>query len=120
MKRCLILLVVLATLLVAGCQGTVDTPPSSPSPEPPPQQGFFLEVTEPQDETTVNASPIRVSGSTSPGAEVSVNGTLININEQGNFAAMVELEEGPNTIEVIATNHEGNEDYYILAVIYAP
>lgn len=120
MKRGLMLLVILATLLVAGCQEATPVPPSPPPPEPPPSQGFFLEVAEPQDETVVNTSPILVSGSTSPEAEVSVNGTLIDVNEQGDFAAMVELEEGPNVIEVIATDYEGNEESCILAVIYTP
>ena len=110
MKRGLILLVVLATLLSAGCQGGVSSPPAS----------LFLEVTEPYDETIVDTSPIRVSGSTSPEAAVSVNGELIEVDEQGNFAAMVELAEGPNAIEVIASDYEGNEKSCILAVIYAP
>ena len=114
MKRSLMLLIILATLMVVvvGCQTA-----APPSQEP---QAFFLEVTEPQDETVVNTSPIRISGSTSPGTTVSVNGELIEVSEQGNFAAMVEVEEGPNVIEVIATDHEGNEDYCILTVIYAP
>ena len=111
MRRVLIVLVVLATLLGAGCHGTA---------LPPPVQGFFLEVTEPQDEAVVSTSSIRVSGSTSPEAEVSVNGELIDVDEQGNFAAMVELEEGPNAIEVVATDYEGNEKSCILAVIYSP
>lgn len=110
-KQGLILLIILATLIGAGCQGAVS---------PPPAQGFFLEVTEPQDESVVSTSPIRVSGSTSPGAEVSINGELIDVDEQGNFAAMVQLEEGPNVIEVIATDYDGNEESCILAVIYTP
>ena len=120
MKQGLTLLAILAILLGAGCQAAAPLPPSPPPSEPPPPQGFFLEVTEPQDETVVNVSPIRISGSTFPEAQVSVNGELIDVNGQGNFAAMVELEEGPNVIEVIATDYEGNEENCILAVIYAP
>ena len=119
MKRGLTLLAILAILLGAGCQAAAPVPPSPPPSEPPPQ-GFFLEVTEPQDETVVNVSPVRVSGSTSPEAQVSVNGELIDVDGQGNFAAMVELEEGPNVIDVIATDYEANEESSILAVIYAP
>ena len=119
MKQGLTLLAILAILLGAGCQAAAPVPPSPPPSEPPPQ-GFFLEVTEPQDETVVNVSPVRVSGSTSPEAQVSVNGELIDVDGQGDFAAMVKLEEGPNVIEVIATDYEGNEESCILAVIYAP
>jgi hypothetical protein len=111
-KQSLTLLVIpVILMLCAGCQGAV-TPPS--------EQGFFLEVLGPQDETVVDTSPILVHGNTSPGAEVSVNGELTNIDEAGNFAAMVELEEGPNAIEVIATDYDGHEEICILAVIYAP
>ena len=124
MKRSLAMLfIILAALLVAGCQGGATPPPPAQPPAGPPSKpatGFFLEVTEPQDETVVDSSPIRVSGSTSPDAEVSVNGTLIDVNEQGDFAAMVELEEGPNVIEVIATDYEENEESLILSVIYIP
>ncbi len=114
LRQTLILPIMLVTFLSVGCQGAV------PSLSEPPAQGFFLEVTEPQDETVVSTSSIRVSGSTSTGAEVSINGELIDVDEQGHFAAMVELEEGPNAIEIIATDYEGNEDHCILAVIYAP
>ena len=119
MKRGLMLLIVLVVLTCAGCQGTTPSSPPSPSPEPP-QQVFSLEVTEPQDESVVDTSPIPVRGITSPGAEVSINGELIDVDGQGSFAAMVELEEGPNVIEVVATDYEGNEEYCIVAVIYAP
>jgi len=120
MKQGLTLLAILAILLGAGCQAAAPVPPSPAPPEPPPPQGFFLEVPEPQDECVVNVSPIRVSGSTSPEAQVSLNGELIDVDGEGNFAAMVGLEEGPNVIEVIATDYEGNEGSCILAVIYAP
>jgi len=123
MKRGLVLLfIIMATLMIAGCQGEVSPSPAPPSTPPPsePAQGLFLEVAEPQDESVISTSPIYVRGNTSPDAEVSVNGELIDVDEQGNFAAMVEMEEGPNAIEIIATDYEGNEESRILAVIYAP
>ena len=123
MKRGLVLLlIIMATFMIAGCQGEVSPPPAPPPTPPPsePAQGLFLEVAEPQDESVIDTSPIYVRGNTSPDAEVSVNGELIDVDEQGNFAAMVEMEEGPNAIEIIATDYEGNEESRILAVIYAP
>ena len=133
MKRILILFIMI-TIVSIGCQGAEVTPsPVPPSSQPSSQPlsqpstqpsespaGLFLKVTEPQNETVINANPVRVSGSTLPDVEVSVNGELIDIDEQGSFSVMVELEEGPNIIEVIATDNKGNEDSYILAVIYTP
>ena len=111
-KPVLTLFAILAILTTGtGCRGTV---------APPPEQGFFLEVLAPPDETVVDTSPIPVSGITSYKAEVSVNGELLDIDEEGDFTTLVELEEGPNVIEVIATDYEGNEKVCILTVIYAP
>jgi hypothetical protein len=111
-RKGLALLAILAIIMSStGCRGAAALPP---------EPGFFLEVFEPQDETVVDSNPICVCGSTSPGAEVSINGELINIDQEGSFAVMVELEEGPNAIEVIATDYDGNEEICILAVIYTP
>lgn len=115
----MLLAIILVAFIGVGCQEAISPAPPEPPPTEPPAS-FFLDVVEPQDELMVAASPIRVGGSTSPGAEVSVNGELIDVGEQGDFAAMVELEEGPNVIEVIATDYEGNEAYRILTVIYLP
>ena len=101
------------------------TPTPTPAPEPTPTPapipvGFFLKVTEPKDEGILTASVLRVSGTTTPDAVVSVNGEVVEVDEWGNFTTMVTLEEGPNTIEVIATDFEGNKESTILAVIYIP
>lgn len=110
MGRILIVILLLVTALVISC-----------CPAPPP---LFLEVAAPEDESIVDTSTISVSGTTIPGAVVSV---LVNdeieiadVDEQGNFSVTVELEEGPNIIEVIASDLEGNEEHCILVVIYTP
>ena len=73
----------------------------------PPMQCFFLKVTAPQGKTVVNTNPIRVSGIADVDAVVSVKGELIDIDEQGNFVVLVELEERPNAIQVVSSGHEG-------------
>ena len=93
------------------------------SPEAPPQvpeTGFFLTVTEPADESIINVDKVEVIGTTIPGAVVSINGELVEVDEEGNFTMMVVLEEGPNTIEVIASDLEGNEESHILVIVYIP
>jgi uncharacterized protein YfaP (DUF2135 family) len=82
--------------------------------------GLFLDVTEPQDETTVTVSPVRVRGTTISDAVVSVNGEIAEVDAQGKFTTMVALEDGPNIIEVVASDLEGNEASKTLVIFYIP
>ena len=119
MKKSLVLAIILASLfsaLVTGCAQPVppkDTlaPPQAipvPSPETSPT-GFYLAVTQPVDGGIVNVDKVEVRGSTSPGAVVSVNDEIALADTQGVFTVTISLEEGPNIIEVIASDEEGNE-----------
>jgi len=77
-----------------------------------------LAVTEPQDETTVYAADLVVRGQTEPDAVVSVNEAVVEVDAEGKFSTTVTLEEGPNPIEVLASDFEGNEGSVTLTVIY--
>ncbi len=79
-----------------------------------------LQVTEPQDEITVNTSTVQVDGVTTADATVSVNGSLVDVGADGKFSTTVPLEQGPNSIEVVASDSQGNENSQVLTVIYAP
>jgi len=81
---------------------------------------LFLSVSTPQDETITTTQQIAVAGKTSPGAVVSVNGRVVAVSPGGDFSTVLVLEEGPNTIEVIASDQDGNEVSRIIAVIYQP
>ena len=138
-KRLVALVTVLLLVIVVACVpapaeiAPSPTPTPTPTPAPtstptpeltptptPASIGFFLKVTEPKDESIVTSSVIPVGGTTSPDAVVSVNGEVVEVDERGNFTTMVTLEEGPNIIEVIASDFEGNKESTILAVIYIP
>jgi len=79
-----------------------------------------LEVTEPQDEITVNTSTIQVKGVTTADATVSVNGSLVDVGADGKFSTTVSLEQGPNSIEVVASDSQGNENSQVLTIINVP
>ncbi len=114
---------VLLLVLITACAPAPGEITPAPTPEPTPAPtpvGFFLKVTEPKDESIVTSSVIPVSGTTSPDAVVSVNSEMVEVDERGNFSTMVTLEEGPNIIEVIASDFEGNKEGSVLAVIYIP
>ena len=74
-----------------------------------PETGFFLTVTQPADESIINTNKVEVRGRTSPGAVVSVNDEISTADTQGIFTITITMEEGPNIIEVIASNKDGNE-----------
>jgi hypothetical protein len=43
---------------------------------------------------------------------------VVDVDAEGKFSTMVTLEEGPNPIEVLASDFEGNEGSVTLTVIY--
>ena len=97
------------------------TPTATPIPSP---AALSLTVTEPQDESVVDTLNITVSGKTTPGAVVSVsvndNVDMANVGSDGAFSLAVTLEEGPNSIEIIASDQTGNEMSSMLSVVYIP
>ena len=95
----------------------------TPAPEevtPTPTPEFFLAVTQPADNSIISTDKVEVRGRTSPDAVVSINGELAEVDEEGNFTMMVVLEEGPNIIEVIASDLEGNQESRTLVIMYVP
>jgi uncharacterized protein YfaP (DUF2135 family) len=79
-----------------------------------------LKISSPQDESIVNAGAVMVIGQTSAGAVFSVNGNLVDVDAAGKFQYALTLDEGPNIIEVVASDQSGNELGVVLRVIYEP
>ena len=83
-------------------------------------QSFLLLIAEPEDQSVVSDSNIPLSGQTAPGAVVSVNGVGVEVDERGGFSTTVALEQGPNIIDVVATNPDGRVLSAVIAVIFRP
>ena len=85
---------------------------------------LFLQVTNPEDGSEVTTETIQVSGNTIVDAIVSVwineDIEVADIDEGGNFSVTVTLEEGPNIIEVVASDAEGGEKLSQIAITYIP
>ena len=110
-----------AAALPAGTQQAGLTPGAPPAAETPVVSGnLTLQVLSPQDGQTVNAKEIQVQGVTSAGAVVSVNDAILIAGADGKFETTVTLQEGPNLIEIIASDDTGNEVSDDLAVTYEP
>ena len=86
----------------------------------PPQLPFLLVITEPRDLSIVSTGIIRLSGRTGPKAVVGVNGVSLGIDTVGKFSTLVALEPGPNIIDVVSTNSDGQVMSAVAAVNYRP
>ena len=63
---------------------------------------------------------VTVSGTTDSGAEVKVNDYHAVVSASGSFSTRLRLEEGENTIKVVAVDDAGNETEASLTVRYTP
>ena len=105
-------------------------PAPTPTPTPPPPgpatltpeeaDRLFLQITQPEDESIVSTGAVAVQGSTTVDAVVSVNGAVVEVDAQGAFEAIVALEEGPNLIEVVASDLTGAQESVDIVVVYLP
>jgi len=94
--------------------------PSNNQGQPPSSGPVSLQVLSPQDGAVVNAPQIEVSGTASAGAVVTVNDNIIVVGADGQFKTAIALDEGPNLIEIIASNDSGSETSVELTVTYQP
>jgi len=127
MRKVSLLLVLLVLLAVAACgQGRAPVAPTrTPTPvvpgATPPVAALSLAVMSPKDEVVVKDAILRVVGRTSPDAVVSVDGKIVRtVDIDGNFSALVSLVEGPNLLEVLATDYRGGQASQVLTVVYTP
>lgn len=67
-----------------------------------------LTVSTPSNNLTVSTSSIAVSGKTTASADVSVNDQDIKADTAGNFSTTLTLDEGENTIDIVASDKNGN------------
>lgn len=96
-------------------------PPQLPSPVPTTfQNQISLIVSSPTKNQVVTAATLTVSGKTVPNADVSVNDKDLKANAQGNFSALVTLDEGENEIVVTASDDAGNFSEWQTTVTYTP
>jgi hypothetical protein len=119
------------SVMLGGCAGGEGTPSPGVTAMPSPTTGpaespveLLLEIQEPEDESIVSTASVVVRGVTVPDAIVSLmfdsEIEIAEVDEAGNFAETVDLQEGPNVIEVLSSDWEGHEASVIVTVIYLP
>jgi hypothetical protein len=98
-----------------------EVPPTLAIPNTPtPSAIFTVTLESPLEGETLITSPVLVKGVAIPNAIVSVNDAAGLAGADGRFALAVELEPGPNVLEVIASNKDGQQAFVIVTVLYQP
>ena len=80
------------------------------------QSNIPLKVTDPADAADIKTDTVTVKGQTVPGATVSVNDIVGTADAGGNFSVTISLDQGPNAIDVIATDESGKEGEVLIIV----
>ena len=95
------------TALATPTPTALATPTPTATQEPTPTSlpnALFLSVSTPEDESFISDVVITVRGETTPDAVISINGEPVDVDVLGQFSVVVDLIEGPNLIEVVASN----------------
>jgi len=81
---------------------------------------LFLTIRQPLDESVVDTPQIEVIGMAPPDTVVTVNDEILVVGLEQEFKVSITLEEGPNLIEIVASDINGNETSQLLTVYYEP
>jgi len=73
-----------------------------------PVSQISLEISQPADKATVNSAALNVAGKTVPGADVFVNDRQTKAAADGSFSVGITLDEGENSIVIVANDSQGN------------
>jgi len=77
----------------------------------------LLIVDKPESDMVLEENRIEVSGRTSRGVDVSLNGESLPLSESGRFSATISLSYGVNTLEFIAVNPWGRKTVVTRTVV---
>jgi hypothetical protein len=68
----------------------------------------------------VNTAEITLVGQAAPGTIITFNDEIVIVDSSGEFNVIVPLIEGPNAIEIVASDPEGHETTAEWVVTYDP
>jgi len=95
-------------LVLAACVQEVEREGTKAPPSPNPLLQLSLQVRAPLDGSEVSGDAVVVHGVATPGATIVINGQATAVDREGRFSAETGLSPGANTIEVVATDSQGN------------
>jgi hypothetical protein len=77
-------------------------------------------ILAPADEAVVSVPQVDVSGLAPAGSVITLNDTLVVVDASGQFSATLPLQEGPNQLDIVASDADGNQASTQLIVTYDP
>lgn len=127
MRKSLSILVLI--FLLAACTSaptSAATTPAAKEPQVQPSPAsteytsgtLWLRLSSPQDGAVVNQPVINVTGQAPADTVISLNDDIILVPADGIFSTPVTLDEGPNILELVASNIDGDEIDLVLTVVY--
>ena len=81
---------------------------------------LVVTLTSPADETVVSAPQVDVAGQAPAETVISIGDSITVVDASGQFSIPVPLEEGPNSLEIVASDPDGNQVTVTLTVTYDP
>jgi hypothetical protein len=114
--------ILILTLLLSACAGGAGALSAAPTAPPVVLSSGSLKVTltGPADETVVNTPQVDVTGQAPAETVISIGDVITVVEASGEFSIRVPLEEGPNELEIIASDPNGNQVTTTLVVTYEP
>jgi hypothetical protein len=80
---------------------------------------FTLTILSPADQAVVSQPSVEIRGQVSTEVVLSINDDIYSL-PAGDFKETVTLQEGPNVIQIVASDMSGNEIDQILTITYQP
>jgi hypothetical protein len=127
---CVLLGLAMATSATATALAQVDEDPATtegssttqvlPVADESVRPALFVRVVNPIEddvEVPLATTTLLISGITLSDAVVSVDGDLVDVDEQGGFEAVAQLDEGANQIDIVASDADGNQVTTTLFVV---
>ncbi|MCE5206918.1 MAG: hypothetical protein LLG42_01250 [Chloroflexi bacterium] len=79
---------------------------------------LWLRLYTPMDGDVVTQPVIDVIGQSPAETVISLNESIFLVGDEGSFSIPVTLDEGPNVIELIASNMDSDEIELVLTIMY--
>jgi ABC-type glycerol-3-phosphate transport system substrate-binding protein len=111
----------IAPTSVSSPAAATTTPTASPSPAATPDAGALsVKIISPEDNAVVTEAQVEINGQTAPNAVITLNDEIAVADVTGAFTARLSLDEGPNVIEIVASDMDGHETDLFLTITYEP